>query len=96
MRSFGSGCCRGYGRVDREQIERLTGQAGLGEEAELALRCCERLFPAMREEIYRQMEGEEAPDLALLRAKLLVLRSVEERLGAFIRSGRLALKELEG
>jgi hypothetical protein len=49
----------------------------------------------MREEIYRQMEGETTPDMALLRAKLLVLRSVEERLGAYIRSGRLALKELD-
>lgn len=82
--------------MDRDQIKRLTGQAGLGEEAEQVLRCCERLFPAMREEIYRQMEGEEAPDMALLRAKLLVLRSVEERLRAYVRSGRLALRELEG
>lgn len=82
--------------MDREQVWRLTGQAQLGEEAEMALRGCERLFPALREEVYRQMEGEEAPDMTLLRAKLLVLRSVEERLGAYIRSGRLALKELEG
>ena len=81
--------------MDREQVHRLTGQAQLGEEAEMALRCCERVFPAMREEIYRQMEGEEAPDMALLRAKLLVLRSVEERVKAYARSGRLALKELE-
>lgn len=81
--------------MDKEQVWRLTGQAQLGEEAEMALRCCERLFPAMREEIYRQMEGEAAPDLALLRAKLVVLRSVEERLGAYIRGGRLALRELE-
>lgn len=81
--------------MDKEQMVRLTEQAGLGEEAEMALRCCEQLFPAMREEIYRQMEGEEAPDMALIRAKLMVLRSVEERLGAAIRGGRLALRELE-
>jgi hypothetical protein len=82
--------------MEREQVYKLTEQTQLGEEAEMALRCCERLFPAMREEIYRQMEGETAPDMALLRAKLVVLRGVEERLGAYIRSGRLALKELEG
>lgn len=76
-----------------EQEIRLQAQAALGESAAEALAVVGCVFAELREEAYREIEGE-APDMKLLRAKLLVMRSVEERLGAYVRSGQVALKEL--
>jgi hypothetical protein len=80
--------------MDLEQEVRLTEQVRLSEEAEMALGFCRVLFPELRAEIYRELESESEPDLAALRARLVALRSVEERLAAYIRSGKLALLEL--
>lgn len=79
--------------IEQQAAVRLQIQAQRGEDAAAALRCCEVLFPAMREEIYRQMEDDHV-NSGTLRQKLLLLRSIEERLAAFVRSGSLANQEL--
>lgn len=55
---------------------------------------CQRLFPQLRAEVYRRLEADEEPDIKYLRAELMALRSVEERLTASVRGGQVALKEL--
>jgi hypothetical protein len=44
--------------------------------------------------VYRKLEADEEQDIKYLRAQLLALRSVEERLTAAVRGGQVALKEL--
>lgn len=76
-----------------ERAVRLEAQALAGEAAEEALPVVSRVFAELRAEVYRELESEDA-ELPLLQAKLLALRAVEERLGAYGRAGRLAVREL--
>lgn len=77
-----------------EQVLRLQAQALAGEAAEEALPVVGRVFAALREEVYRDMEGRPEPDMVMLRARLLVMRAVEERLGAYARGGEAARREM--
>lgn len=79
--------------ADIEQVVRLQSQAMAGEAAEEALPIVRRVFAEMRAEVYRELETDKA-DLTMLQAKLLVMRTVEERLGAFSRAGQMAVREL--
>jgi hypothetical protein len=79
--------------MKQERIIRLQARIEAGEAAAEALPAVRRVFAELREEAYRELEGEGA-DMVFIRARLLVLRAVEERLQAMVNGGQAARLEL--